>query len=216
MTARFVAVLSVPCSADPAPPGVDPERFRLALLEDTYELASDMGQVTAALAIREGAQPAAETVTWPGTPILHLAPRGEAADSSGAATLTETLAGLYELGADEGVVLAGDAPDLPIMLLGKLFQGLETGEIAVCPAERGGLVGLGARLPVPSWLAAADVGLDTSDALTRLRAAAPSRRSLSVSPGWRRLRQPGDVGRLDPGLEGWEATRALLSADTRH
>lgn len=215
MTERFVAVLGASRSENPAPPGVDPERFRLALLEDTYELASDMGQVTAALAIQEAVHPAAEAVTWPGTPILRLSPRERTSDPSGAATLAETLTGLSGLGADEGVVLAGDAPDLPIMLLGKLFQGLESGEVAACPAEGGGLVGLGARLPAAPWLGAADVGLDTSEALARLRRAAPSRRALSVSPGWRRLRRPGDVTRLDPGLEGWEATRALLSAGGR-
>jgi hypothetical protein len=34
---------------------------------------------------------------------------------------------------------------------------------------------------------------------------------IAVAPGWHRLLGPGDLSRLDPGLEGWEATRALLS-----
>jgi hypothetical protein len=29
-------------------------------------------------------------------------------------------------------------------------------------------------------------------------------------PGWHRLRTPDDLRLLDPGLEGWENTRALL------
>jgi hypothetical protein len=49
--------------------------------------------------------------------------------------------------------------------------------------------------------------------VARLRGAAP-RRALVVTPAWRRLRTPADLGGLDPGLEGWEATRALLSART--
>lgn len=224
MTERFVAVLAPRGSAGAAPPGVDPGKFRLALLEDTYELASDMGRVTAALAIRPDDHPTAEAVTWPGTPLVRLSPdrrAGDTADTGDAGEAGDTresadevvaaLAGLADLGADEGVVLAGDAPDLPIMLLGKLFQGLEHAEAAACPAEGGGLVGLGARLPVAGWLAEAQVDLDTGDALARLRHAAPSRRALSVTPGWRRLRQPGDIANLDPGLEGWEVTRALLS-----
>jgi len=29
-------------------------------------------------------------------------------------------------------------------------------------------------------------------------------------PGWHRLRSVEDLSRLDPGLEGWQATRGLL------
>lgn len=225
MTERFVAVLSLPEAGNAAPPGVDPDRFRLALLEDTYELAADMGRVTAALALPPGEESGVAAVTWPGTPVLHLStevrsdgsgagPDGTPASASPEA-LAAVLAGLSDLGADEGVVLAGDAPDLPIMLLGKLFQALEDRDAAACPAERGGLVGFGCRLPVPDWLPGARVALDSRDALRRLRQAAPSRRSVSITPGWRRLRRPDDVANLDPGLEGWETTRALLSGHPR-
>ena len=31
------------------------------------------------------------------------------------------------------------------------------------------------------------------------------------SLAWRRLRTPTDVSSLDPALEGWEATRSLLT-----
>jgi len=33
---------------------------------------------------------------------------------------------------------------------------------------------------------------------------------VQVVPGWRRQRGPADLAALDPGLEGWEATRRLL------
>jgi len=79
----------------------------------------------------------------------------------------------------------------------------------VCPADDGRLVALASRLPVPEWLRASAVTLDDDDAVRRLRATAP-RRALHVGPGWHRIRGREDAGRLDPGLEGWEATRAVL------
>jgi hypothetical protein len=36
-----------------------------------------------------------------------------------------------------------------------------------------------------------------------------------VAEGWHRLRAPDTVSRLDPRLEGWEATRVLLDRGTR-
>jgi hypothetical protein len=109
-----------------------------------------------------------------------------------------------------GVVVCGDAPDLPPLLVAKLFAALDTAEAAICPCEGGGLVAIGTRLPVPAWVASSGAGLDTPAATARLRAVAP-RRALVVGPGWRRLRRPADVARLDAGLEGWDMTRALLS-----
>jgi hypothetical protein len=64
-------------------------------------------------------------------------------------------------------------------------------------------------VPLAGWLPD-DVRLDDPGALARLRAAAPPR-ALTVGPGWRRVRAPVDVQRLDPGLEGWDATRAYLA-----
>jgi hypothetical protein len=32
-----------------------------------------------------------------------------------------------------------------------------------------------------------------------------------LTPSWRRLRSRADLAALDPDLEGWEATRALLT-----
>ncbi|EWM67681.1 hypothetical protein MCBG_04814 [Micromonospora sp. M42] len=71
-----------------------------------------------------------------------------------------------------------------------------------------GLLGVAARLPVPAWLPALD--LDTT-APAEVRRAAPSPGDVAVTAGWRRMRGPADLAALDPAVEGWEATRALLS-----
>ncbi|MGH3240982.1 MAG: hypothetical protein ACRDNL_11430, partial [Spirillospora sp.] len=90
---------------------------------------------------------------------------------------------------------------------------------AACAAHQGdrvpgphGLVALAARLPLPGWLDVVlrEVDLDTPDALARLRTAAPRPGLVPQGPGWHRLRTPHDLRFLDPGLEGWENTRALL------
>jgi hypothetical protein len=77
---------------------------------------------------------------------------------------------------------------------------------------RGGLLGLSATIPAASWLPA--VGLDdlTPQSLRRL---APHITDVAPAPGWHRLRSPTDLARLDPRLEGWDATRSLLSTPTR-
>jgi hypothetical protein len=185
------------------------DELSLALLEDTYEVVAGLARVGAVLAVCPAERPAVEAVTWPGTPVIRLLE--ETAAAGPAALLLGVLAGLGDLGADEGAVVAGDAPDLPPLLLGKLYRALGSAEVAACPAEGGGLVALAARLPVAPWLADAGVGLDTPDAWERLAAAAPRRRALASGPGWHRIRKPEDLARLDPGLEGWDATRALLA-----
>jgi glycosyltransferase A (GT-A) superfamily protein (DUF2064 family) len=194
VTARFVAVLAGREVA--APPGIDPAKFRLAVLEDTYEVVAGLEFVTPVLALT-GDDADAEAITWPGTEVVRTA---------GLRDLLGTLAGL---GADQAVVVAHDAPDLPSLLLGKLFRGLGGGEVAICPATGGGLVALAARLPAPDWLG--DIDLDTSDAPSRLRAAAGRPGAVRSGPGWHRLRTPSDLSRLDPGLEGWDNTRLLLT-----
>jgi hypothetical protein len=203
-TRRFAAVLARAGSAD-APPGVDPAALRLALLEDTYEVVAGLERVTALLAVARDAPSRSEDVTWPGTPVVRVEPGGDHEQ------VLAVLDQCGRLGATEAVVASADVPDLPPLLLGKLYRALGSAQVAVCPAEGGGLVALASHLPVPEWLGAAETGLDTSDAVPRLRAAAPTRRALSVGPGWHRLRGPADLARLDPGLEGWDATRALLS-----
>lgn len=211
-SARHVAVLAEQPGTDSgssaAPPGVDAREFRLALLEDTYDVIADMERVTAALALCPPDQPEVEALTWPDTPVLGIS------QDSSPAVVVAALRALYERGVEQVGIVAGDAPDLPQLLLGKLFRGLGHGDVAVCPAEGGGLVALAARLPIADWFVAANVGLDSVDAVVALRATAPSKAALSVGPGWHRIRRPADIGRLDPGLEGWESTRAVLSGRT--
>jgi hypothetical protein len=193
VTARFVAVLAG--REVMAPPGTDPEEFRLAVLEDTYEVVAGLELVTPVLALT-GADAGAEAITWPGTQVVR---------TTGLRALLDTLAGL---GADQAAVVAHDAPDLPSLLLGKLFRGLGGGEVAICPAAGGGLVALAARLPAPAWLG--EIDLDTPDAPGRLRAAAGRPGAVRSGPGWHRLRTPADLSRLDPGLEGWDNTRRMV------
>ncbi|WP_083980721.1 nucleotidyltransferase family protein [Actinomadura chibensis] len=208
--ARFAAVLSRPDRSQPdrgsaVPAGVDPDEFRLALLEDAYEVVAGLELVTPALVLDPPDQPDAEAVTWPGTPIVREP------------TLAGAFAALHALGAETAALVAPDAPDLPPLLIGKLFRALGSAPSAACAARPGGgLVALAARLPLPGWLAAAldgtetAVDLDTPDALARLRAAAPRPGLVPQGPPWHRLRTTADLRFLDPGLEGWENTRALL------
>lgn len=203
MTNRVTAVLAAGYQPAAAPPGVAPEEFRLALLEDTYEVIAGLELMQAAMAVHPADRAAAEALTWPGTPVLQLDPGGDPA--------REVFAALHAYGAEQGSFVAPDAPDLPPLLIGKLFRALGRADVAVCPAEDGGLVAYAVRLPAPDWVLASGVGLDTPDALTRLRAAAPRAGMVRTGPSWHRLRTRHDLGRLDPGLEGWEMTRALLA-----
>ena len=193
MTARFVAVLAGRAVA--TPPGADRAEFRLAMLEDTYEVVAGLEFVTPVLALTEPDEDA-EAITWPGTEVVR---------TTGLQALLDQL---VALGADQAAVVAHDAPDLPPLLLGKLFRALGSGEVAICPAQDGGLVALAARLPAPPWLK--EIDLDTPDAPSRLRAAAGQAGAVRSGPGWHRLRAPEDLSRLDPGLEGWDNTRLLL------
>ncbi|TDC75185.1 hypothetical protein E1285_41790 [Actinomadura sp. 7K507] len=197
-------MLSLPARQTDVPPGIDPGEFRLALLEDTYEVVAGLELVTSALVLDPPDQPDAEAVTWPGTPIVRES------------TLAGAFAALHALGAGAAALVAPDAPDLPPLLLGKLFRALGSAPSAACQADGAtgpdGLVALAARLPLPEWLDTAlqGVDLDTPDALARLRAAAPRPGLVPQGPAWHRLRTTADLRLLDPGLEGWENTRALL------
>jgi glycosyltransferase A (GT-A) superfamily protein (DUF2064 family) len=193
VSSRFVAVLAGRAVA--TPPGADPAEFRLAMLEDTYEVVAGLELVTPVLALTEPDEDA-EAITWPGTQVVL---------TTGLQALLDQLA---DLGAEQAAVVAHDAPDLPPLLLGKLFRALGSGEVAICPAKGGGLVALAARLPAPPWLK--EIDLDTTDAPSRLRAAAEVPGAVRSGPGWHRLRAPEDLSRLDPGLEGWDNTRVLL------
>jgi hypothetical protein len=162
--------------------------------EDTYEMVSGLELVTPVLVT---SVPGLDEIVWPGTEVIAIAE-------------DEPLRSILgRLGGDQAAVIAGDAPDLPPLLVGKLFRELGRARITVSPAERGGAVALACGLPAPAW---ADPDLDDPDLVATLRAQAPGPRMVATTPGWHRLRTPDDVGRLDPGLEGWDNTRALLTA----
>ena len=176
----------------------DTSPLALAMLEDVVDLVTSMREVQAALALPPGADESVRAVTWPGMPVVDGAP-----------DVVAVLDAVAALGADEGAVVCADAPDLPVLLLGKLHSALTSAEVAVCPAAGGDLVALAARLPVNNWLRELAPQLDEPTALARIKKAAPAR-ALVVGPGWHRVHSPDDLDALDPGLEGWDATRALL------
>ncbi|MFI0424753.1 hypothetical protein [Spongiactinospora sp. 9N601] len=198
---RIAAVLVTPSTGQAAPPGVDPGAFLRAVAEDTYEIAAGLELVTPAVV---SSVPGIEDITWPGTPVVSVPPL------DGADLVRAAFEGIAKVApeAGEAVLISADAPDLPSLLIGKLFRALGRAQVSVCPAHGGGAVALAARLPYPEW---ADRGMDAPDVVTALRAAAPERRAVATGPGWHRLRHPGDLSLLDPGLEGWENTRELLS-----
>lgn len=181
------------------PPGVDPRRWRAALAEDVVDLLAMMREAQPAVGVVAADRPLAEQLVWPGTPVYDLPD----------ATVNAALAAAAADGYDQAAVIAADAPDVPGLILAKLLRPLTTRSVAVAPngGAGGGLLGVATRLPAPDWLP--PTGLDTGDAAT-LRAAAPRPRAVAVTPAWRRLRDPADLATLDPAVEGWEATRALL------
>lgn len=205
MSRRVAAVLARPPPPSAAPPGVDPARYAAALLEDTYEVLAGLAHCEAAVvACPPAYADVARAVVWPGTPVLSV-------EDAAGGVLVAAIDAVGTTGADDVVLVAADAADLPGLMVGKLFSALTGASAAACPAADGGLVAVGVRLPVPNWLREAEIDLDTDDAVARLQAAAPDRREVVVTPGWHRMRRPADIARLDPGLEGWEATRAVLS-----
>ena len=165
-----------------APPGIDPSAFARACVEDVIELVSALVGVRAALACSP-AYDNPEQLVWAGTPIFR------------AASQTDALAQAHAAGAGIAVLVTGDAPDLPPLLIGKVLSALSAADVAVTPCEGGGQVAFAARLPY-----AGVVDLD-----------GPAPTGAATGPGWRRLRAPADIHRLDPGLEGWDSTRAVLS-----
>lgn len=185
-----------------APPGIDPTAWRTALAEDVVDLIATLAHVDPAIAVPAGERALAEAVAWPGMRVDELP----------TATITAALAAAAAAGYDQAAVIAGDAPDLPGLVLGKLLRPVTSRPVAIAPAGATGLVGLAARLPVPDWLPEVDLDADPAE----IAAAAPRRGDVAVTPAWRRLRGPADLATLDPHLEGWEATRALLSAGRRY
>lgn len=195
---RLVLVVARHHAGGAAPPGVDPTAFAQACLADTYEVASDL------LGARSGlvGPPEVDALLWPGS--LRLEDR----------ELAGLLGACAEV-ADEVVLVPGDAPDLPGLVLAKQLKVLHRADVAVAPERDGpGCVALGFRLPVAGWVPVQHLDLDL-DPRSMLRDVAPSPALVVSTPDWHRLRGPTGVHRLDPALEGWEETRALLSVRTR-
>jgi glycosyltransferase A (GT-A) superfamily protein (DUF2064 family) len=200
VTRRAAALLlSGPPAARACPPGIAPAEFARAMAEDVADLLADLPGLEAVVAAAPDRVADAEDVVWPGTLVLEVAGRP-----------VDVLAALAERGYDEAAVFAADVPDLPGLLVAKPFSALSTAPVAAAPADGGGLVALACRLPVPAWLPV-DIDLDEPYAVERLKAAAPSPGDVVLTPAWRRLRRREDIAALDPDLEGWEATRALLA-----
>ncbi|MEU8072070.1 hypothetical protein [Micromonospora sp. NPDC048169] len=207
MSRRVVVALLGPVTW--SPPGIDPTRWRAALAEDVVDLLATLNEVETAVAVTARDRWLADAVVWPGTQVYEVTeptPNAVFAAIIGDQAVHEDGAAGY----DQVAVVAADTPDLPGLTLGKLLRPLTTRPVAVAPAEGSGtgLLGVAARLPVPAWLPALD--LDTT-APTEVRRAAPSPGDVAVTAGWHRLRGPADLAALDPAVEGWEATRALLS-----
>ncbi|WP_422751245.1 hypothetical protein [Micromonospora sp. WMMD1219] len=219
MSRRVVVALLGPVTW--SPPGIDPARWRTALAEDVVDLLATLNEVETAVAVTAGDRWLADAVVWPGTQVYEVpeptpnavfaALAGKASGQELAATTGEAaVTGDRAVRYDQVAVVVADAPDLPGLTLGKLLRPLTTRPVAVAPVEGSGtgLLGVAARLPVPAWLPALD--LDTTEP-AEVRRAAPSPGDVAVTAGWHRMRGPADLAALDPAVEGWEATRALLS-----
>ena len=196
MIRRVVAVLLVPVVW--SPPGVELTTWRTALAEDVVDLLARLAQAEPAIAATPADRALAEEIAWPGMRIYEVP----------TPTYRPVLAAAAADGFDHAAVVAGDAPDVPGMILGKLLAPLDSKTVAVAPGgPGGGLLGLAARLPVPDWLV--DFDLDAGSAQL-IRRTAPQPAEVTSTPEWRRLRGAAELSSLDPALEGWENTRALL------
>jgi hypothetical protein len=180
------------------PPGVDSHAWRAALAEDVVDLLARLAQAEPAIAAVPADRALAEEIAWPGMTIYEVA----------TATVLPVLEAAAKDGYDQAAVVAADAADVPGMILGKLLRPLTTKPVAVAPGgPDGGLLGVASHLPPPPWLP--DHDLDTATP-GLLRKPAPQPSDVQSTADWRRLRGPADLATLDPALEGWETTRAIL------
>jgi hypothetical protein len=196
VTVAAVVALLVPVTW--SPPGRDIESWRSAMAEDLVDLLTPLPRVQPAIAAVAADLSLAAKIAWPSTRIYEVE----------TPTIRAALAAAGADGHDKAAVILADAPDLPAMLIGKLLRPLSTRVLALAPAHDGGLVGAAARLPLPDWVPELDA--ETGDAVTARRPA-PDPTLVATAPGWHRLRGPADLRRLDPALDGWEATRAILT-----
>jgi hypothetical protein len=192
---RVVVAMLVPVVW--SPPGSSLGAWRAALAEDVVDLLAMLAQAEPAIAATPADRELAEEIAWPGMRISEVPTVG----------VLPVLAAAAEDGFDQAAVLAADAPDVPGMILGKLLRPLTTKPVAVAPGGAAGLLAVASHLPAPEWLV--DHDLDTASA-PMLRKTAPRPGDVVSTPEWRRLRGPAELATLDPALEGWENTRALL------
>lgn len=180
-------VLAGPLSSPAAPPGVDGRALAAAMAHDVYAVLMDLDSVEQVVACTPDWMEVARGLAWTGTPVLAVS------------TASSVAAALVGSAPAEAVLVAGDAPDLPALHLTTTFRTLASAGLVASRVLGGpGLVLLGLRLPAPPGFDASLAGLPPVDAVQ--------------TPPWRRIRTPEDLSRLDPGLEGWEATRQLLGA----
>jgi hypothetical protein len=196
VTKRVVVALLTPVIW--SPPGTELSSWRAALAEDVVDLLARLAQAEPAIAATANDLPLARAIAWPGMPIYEVP----------TATVLPVLRAAERAGFDQAAVLAADAADVPGMVLGKLLRPLSSKPVSVAPTgQESGLLALAATLPVPEWLT--DVDLDTATPMT-VRRTAPQPSLVESTADWRRLRGPHDLATLDPALEGWETTRAIL------
>ncbi len=174
-----------------APAATTPWALAEAMAEDVLGVLGELdGIADAVLHTGEWAGIAAR-IAWPTTELIALPGTGD--------VIAEALAALALRGFTRAVLVTPDAPDLPALHLAKVLRALDSAAVAVVPAHDGGLVALAARLDPGNAAPTLPVDLDG--------AAPPGARPTLA---WRRVRGTGDLARLDPGLEGWETSRALL------
>ena len=195
-TPRRLALVHAGHSASAAAPdGVDKDAFAWACLADCYEVAADLVGVGSGIA----GPPEVAELLWPGA--WHLP------GDLGVLELARRVAG----DADELVVLTADAPDLPGLVLAKIFRVLHRVDLVVAPQRNGGgCVAMGVALPPRDWLTEDLLDLERSP-VAQLPSGRPGHSRWALAPAWHRLQTPDHLSRLDPGLEGWEQTRALLA-----
>jgi hypothetical protein len=204
MTDSRLAVVLAQVEAVP-PPGVPAGPFAEACRADTYEVLAGLEGVTSGIAGPDET----EELLWPDSVLIPAATVRGVVDWA-ADWAANSAADRADSQFATVVVVPADVPDLPQLVIAKVFKALIRARVCVAP-ERGGAgaVAIGVRLPWPPWLPD-DLALDI-DPYPDLVRRAPDRRRLARGPEWHRLRTPGATDRLDPGLEGWEETRALLA-----
>ncbi|MFC7480277.1 hypothetical protein ACFQX7_09825 [Luedemannella flava] len=224
MTRRVAAAVLTPPTW--TPPGIDPVAWRIALAEDLLDVLALMAEVEPAVVVPASEVWLRSEVGWPGLPWYAAAsprlpdllravagppvppapnPAGapSAAAPAGSGRARWRCAGS---GRAHRRGRAGPARSRHRQAAAPLTTRL----FAAAPAVDGGpgLLGVASRLPAPDWLP--DAELDALDVLT-VRRVAPQLTDVVSTAGWHRLRGPEVLAALDPRLEGWDATRALLN-----